>query len=62
MKSKHLFPNHLSDEAAADLVELLHTLAAACEYRYFSQIRRHHANQRNLYDPEQPWLSPPSKP
>jgi len=62
MKLQPLFPDHLSDEAATALSELLHTLAAACENRYFCQIRRHHSGQRNLYDPEHPWLSPPPKP
>ena len=62
MKSQHIFPNHLSDEAASQLAEFLYSLAAACEHRYFTQIRRHHSGQRNLYDPEKPWLSPPPKP
>jgi hypothetical protein len=54
-----LFPDGISDETACVLSEFLHALAAACDSRYFTQLRRYHARQRNLYDPEQPWRSPP---
>ena len=54
-----LFPDGLSDESASALNEFLHQLADACESRYFSQLRRHHRHQLNLYDPDAPWRSPP---
>ena len=56
-----LFPDDISDETAAVLSELLYELAVACETRYLTQIRRYHNGQKNLYDPERPWLSPPAK-
>jgi len=54
-----LFPDGLSDESASALSEFLHQLAAACESRYFVQLRRHHLRPMNLYDPDAPWRSPP---
>ena len=65
MKSRSadpLFPDGLSDESVAALSEFLHQLAAACESRYFVQLRRYHQQQMNLYDPEAPWRTPPSEP
>jgi len=61
MKTKldDLFPRDLSDETAAVLCEVMHTLALICEGHYLAQLRRYHSQQRNLYDPEQPWRSPP---
>lgn len=56
-----LFPDELSDEAASALADFLHRLAAACDTRYFAQLRRHNRRQINLYDPEAPWRSPPRK-
>ena len=53
-----LFPDGLSDESVAALSEFLHQLAAACESRYFVQLRRYHQRQMNLYDPEEPWRTP----
>lgn len=57
-----LFPDGLSDEAAAALSAWLYDLAAACESRYLAQLQRYRQRQLDLYDPEQPWLSPPPKP
>ena len=54
-----LFPDAISDENASALSEFLHQLAAACESRYFVQLRRYHRRQMNLYDPDTPWRSPP---
>jgi len=54
-----LFPDDLSDETALALSAVLHALAAACDSRYFTQLRRYHSRQRNLYDPEPPWRTPP---
>ena len=53
------FPDGLSDESASALSEFLYQLAAACESRYFVQLRRYHRRQMNLYDPDTPWQSPP---
>lgn len=56
------FPDNLTDTAAAALSEFLHNLAAACESRYFIQLSRYYESQRTVYDPEQPWRSPPRDP
>jgi hypothetical protein len=56
-----VFPDDLSDETASALSDFLYQLAAACERRYVVQLRRYHARQMNLYDPEAPWRLPPSK-
>jgi hypothetical protein len=56
-----VFPDRISDETASALSELLHQIAEACDSRYFIQLRRHHARQQNLYDPDAPWRSPPRK-
>ena len=61
IRVESLFPNHLSDEAAAALCDFLQALAGACESRYLTQLHRHHAGQLNLYDPESPWRSPVAK-
>ena len=55
------FPDGISDETASALSEFLHQLAAACESRYFVQLRRYHRRQMNLYDPDAPWRSPPTE-
>lgn len=57
-----LFPDGLSDEAAAAVSALLYDLAAACESRYLTQLQRYRQRQLDLYDPAQPWLSAPPKP
>lgn len=57
-----LFPDGISDETASVLSEFLYELAAAWENRYLTQLRRYHSRQRNLYDPEHPWRSPPPDP
>lgn len=54
-----LFPNGISDEAAAVLSEFLHSLAGDCDARYFIQLRRYYARQQTLFDPDHPWISPP---
>jgi hypothetical protein len=62
MKRRHfdpIFPDGLSDETASALSEFLHQLAAACENRYYVQLRRHYARQLDLFDPDAPWRSPP---
>jgi hypothetical protein len=56
-----VFPHNISDETASALGDFLYQLAAACENRYFVQIRRYHRRQMNLYDPDAPWRSPPTK-
>lgn len=60
MKPNHhwIFPDVMSDETAATLCRLLRYLSRECERRYATQLRRHNAAQRNLYDPEQPWQYP----
>lgn len=54
-----LFPKGISDEAASVLCEFLQDLALACDSHYFVQLRNYHSQQMNLYDPEQPWRTPP---
>jgi hypothetical protein len=54
------FPDQISDKTAAILSEFLHTLAGECDARYANQLRRHYAKQHIVYDPDHPWLSPPS--
>ena len=56
-----VFPDGLSDKTASALSEFLNQLAAACENRYFVQLRRYHRQQMKLYDPDAPWRSPPTK-
>jgi hypothetical protein len=49
-----ILPEHLSDEAAAQMLELLYAIAQALENRYFAEIRRYyqHTNPRqpDLWD------------
>jgi hypothetical protein len=35
-------PEHISDEAAAELLELLYALIKVVETRYYDKISRHH--------------------
>ena len=50
-----LFPDRISDEAAAVLCDFLYDLAAACESRYLEKLRRHRrVLQLDLFDPQQP--------
>lgn len=56
-----IFPNDISDETASALGDFLYQLAAACENRYYVQIRRYRHRQMNLYDSDAPWRSPPTK-
>jgi hypothetical protein len=57
-----IFPGHISDKTAAVLSECLHILAGECDTRYAHQLRRYYANQRVVYDPDHPWISPPFEP
>ena len=51
-----LFPDRISDEAAAVLCDFLYDLAAACESHYLEKLRRHRrVLQLDLFDPQQPW-------
>jgi len=49
-----LLPEHLSDEAAAQMLEWLYELASALENRYYGQIKRYYQNldptQTDLWD------------
>ena len=56
-----LFPDDLSDETASVLSDFLYQLATACENQYLAQLRRYNRRKRqmNLYDPEEPWKTPP---
>lgn len=49
-----ILPEHLSDEAAAQMLELLYAITQALENRYFAQIRRHyqetHPQQPDFWD------------
>jgi hypothetical protein len=56
-----VFPDDLSDETASALSDFLYQLAAACESRYFVQLRRYHRRQMNLYDPDAPGRNPPNE-
>ena len=44
----------LSDAAVAHLVESLYLIAAAIENRYYGQLRRYYAAQRDDHQPHQP--------
>lgn len=57
-----VFPQAISDETAASLQQFLSALLLACENRYLGQLMRYNRAQRNLYDPEEPWRSPPTAP
>jgi hypothetical protein len=51
-------PGCLSDEAAAELHDILEALALAVENRYFAQIRRYHSeNHPDRFDPARPWVN-----
>ena len=54
-----LFPEALSDEAACATRDCLQAMLMAFESRYLSQLMRHQRRQQILYDPEQPWRTPP---
>jgi len=57
-----VFPDGLSDEAAAALCDFFFHLATACESHYLVQLRRHFDRQRNLYDPDESWRFPNTDP
>ncbi len=57
-----LFPDEISDEAAAALADALFALALACETRYFARLQRFHAQRAEPVDTEQPWQRPWHKP
>jgi hypothetical protein len=48
----HILPDDLSDEAAAQMLELLHEISRIFEDRYAAQINRYYRS----YDPRQPDL------
>ncbi len=51
-------PEGLSDEAAAELHDILQALALAVENRYFAQIRRYHSeNHPDRFEPDHPWIN-----
>ena len=54
-----VFPDGISDETAAVVGEVLAELLMWWDAHYLDQIRRHNSGQRNLYDPDEPWRSPP---
>lgn len=43
-KDDQILPEHLSDEAAAQMLELLYELARTLENRYYGQIKRYYQN------------------
>ena len=47
-------PPRLSDEAAAQLLEMLYELAAALENHYTAQLRRYHADLFADFDDDLP--------
>ena len=55
-----LFPYPISDQTAVVLSEFLHALAEYCDAQYAHRLRRYYAKQRVVYDPDHPWVSPPS--
>ena len=44
----------LTDQAAAQLVELLHALLAGIEHHYAEQVHRYHKRQHNIRLDRQP--------
>ena len=55
-----LLPENIADETARVLCDFLCALAAACDSRYFTQLRRESASrEQNTVDPDQPWKSKP---
>jgi len=57
-----VFPDGISDDTAEAIRDLLNELLFAWEGTYFAHLRRHHARQLDLFDPEAPWRSPPKTP
>ena len=57
-----LFTYQISDQTAVVLSEFLHALADQCDAQYAHRLRRYYAKQRVVYDPNHPWISPPSEP
>lgn len=54
-------PTHLSDEAAAQLLEFLHELTATLERHYYGQLRRYYS-ARDHQQSDPPPQSPPTDP
>lgn len=50
-----LFPDGISDEAAAVVSDLLWQLISAWETRFFIPLCRYHDSRRPPCDPHQPW-------
>jgi len=53
-----VLPHELSDETAAQLLDLLHQIARVIEHHYAAQIQRHHQTgddrQPDLWDDQDP--------
>jgi hypothetical protein len=56
-----LFPDDLSDEAAAVVSDFLWQLISAWDSRYFIQLRRYHAGKESPCNPERPWMKLPDR-
>lgn len=54
-------PTHLSDEAAAQLIEFLHELTATLESHYYGQLHRYYS-ARDHQQSDPPPQSPPTDP
>lgn len=52
-----LFPDDLSDEAAAVVSDFLWQLLSAWDSRYFIQLRRYHADKEPPCSPDRPWMT-----
>lgn len=52
----------LTDKAAAQLVELLHAIAAGIEHHYAAQVHRYHQRQRQIQQDRLYRRSPRSTP
>ena len=53
---------HLTDKAAAQLVDLLHELIDGIEHHYSAQIYRHNKRARNISHAQQSQASSPTDP
>jgi hypothetical protein len=57
-----LFPDGISDEAAAIVSNFLWQLTSDWDRRYFVQLTRYNDSRRPPCDPEQPWKTlPPNR-
>ena len=53
-------PDHVSDETAAMVSELLWQIISAWDGRYFLQLRRYHDSLRLPANPDRPWETLPT--